>query len=103
MQGGNRVRDFSIPLFVPSVDVVYHFVTLQAGGQETVPFQAGADKRSRDFPADAEGCAGQYLRMYPLNLSRYEHPYSGKMREVVVQTFSGHVDCRRVAIWSSTT
>lgn len=89
VQGGNRVRDFLFRCSSCFRRRGVPFRHTQAGGQETIPFQAGADKRSRDFLGMRRGVRGSIRGCTPLNLSRYEHPYSGKMREVVVQTFSG--------------
>lgn len=55
----------------------------------TVPSRGGVGRRSPGFSSWRGGDPGSIRGCIPLNLSRYEHPYSGRMREVLVETFSG--------------
>ena len=57
-------------------------------GQDSLPFQGGAAGRCRGFSRKPSDGLGNTHRHNQKRLSRYEHPYSGEIREVAVQNFS---------------
>lgn len=84
-----RVRGFRWNCFVGSRRGGGCARRFRGSGSGIVPSRADVGRRYRDFWAKPGGVRDSIRGCSPLGLSRYEHPYTGRMREVVVETISG--------------
>lgn len=85
---GNEFKIFDVVFLPISVEVVDVPVFFEGSAEELFHREAMLVEDSLVFRR-GEGVIRAVFEGVPLNLSRYEHPYSGRMREVLVETFSG--------------